>query len=330
MGELHFLTVCNFAYLPQARLLLDSIDRFHSDSSLTLFLVEERSRSWEFDDILSKFHRVVFMDELLGHERFKFLFPYSVVEACTSVKAHAILHLLEEHRKLVYLDPDIVLFDRLTRSSGINDSCDIGVTPHLIDLSADVHRSINDEITTLKTGTFNLGFLYVRSSTESRRILKWWASRLQEHCLDNASRGLFTDQKWINLLSGASESISVLRHSGLNVASWNLHERTLTLGSDGKFLANGVPLIFIHFSKFPGFGVDQFIKKASNQAVAISIARWYAEQVRRLQRSFLSNRNFEWSYFRYVDTGSPITPIERSAVAETPWEARSNFPFAQK
>jgi hypothetical protein len=62
------------------------------------------------------------------------------------------------------------------------------------------------------------------------------------------------DQKWINLVPGLFDRVFVSRNAGLNMAYWNLHERTLKPASEGYAVttrASGeaeTPLCFFHFS----------------------------------------------------------------------------------
>jgi glycosyltransferase involved in cell wall biosynthesis len=62
-------------------------------------------------------------------------------------------------------------------------------------------------------------------------------------------RGLFVDQRWVDLVPGLFSSVTIHRDPGCNVAYWNLYHRHVEY-SDGEHTVNGSPLKFYHFSGF--------------------------------------------------------------------------------
>ena len=104
----------------------------------------------------------------------------------------------------------------------------------------------------LYNGTYNLGFIALRRSAESMRLLAWWEERCLELGFSEGRTGLFVDQKWIDLAPGLFADIAILRDAGLNMAYWNLHERNL-LGAQPPYrvlspVSGEVPLRFFHYS----------------------------------------------------------------------------------
>jgi hypothetical protein len=62
--------------------------------------------------------------------------------------------------------------------------------------------------------------------------------------------GLFTDQKWMNLVPCFHDKgVLVSRNPGYNLAHWNMHARELR-SIQGEYLVDGYPLVFFHFSGF--------------------------------------------------------------------------------
>ncbi len=98
-------------------------------------------------------------------------------------------------------------------------------------------------------GAYNLGFIGVAAGEETDRFLAWWQARLRRHCVLAPERGLFVNQKWIDLVPGLFESVHVLRDATYNVARWNLYHRQLTMRDD-RVLVDGRPCRFFHFSGF--------------------------------------------------------------------------------
>ena len=63
---------------------------------------------------------------------------------------------------------------------------------------------------------------------------------------------MFTDQRWVDFAPSFFDHF-ILKDPTYNVAYWNLHERDLEW-TDGRYLVNGQPLTFFHFSGFvPAF-----------------------------------------------------------------------------
>ncbi|MFO0994993.1 MAG: hypothetical protein U1E67_24035, partial [Hyphomicrobiales bacterium] len=78
-------------------------------------------------------------------------------------------------------------------------------------------------------------------------------------------RGVFVDQKYLDLAPSFMEKLKVLRHPGYNVAYWNLVQRKIT-ENDGEFFANGQPLHFVHFSGIDLADRESFSRHQSRYA----------------------------------------------------------------
>ena len=172
-----------------------------------------------------------------------------VVEACTAVKAAALSHLLGQPgcTEVLYLDPDIYVYGALTPVWLALEHSSIVLTPHMLSPSRTSEGIRDNEISAMKHGIFNLGFIAVASGPIGKEFSAWWDSRLRDFCLDAPGDGLFTDQRWIDHVPVFFEGVHILRHEGCNVASWNLGERDIT-ERDGKIWVGRVPLVFWHFS----------------------------------------------------------------------------------
>jgi glycosyltransferase involved in cell wall biosynthesis len=100
------------------------------------------------------------------------------------------------------------------------------------------------EKTLRHAGIFNLGFVGV--SQNGKEFLSWWHERLQTEAVVDLANALFTDQRWVDFVPSLFPC-TILRDAGLNVAYWNLHERSLTKEND-TISVNGDTLKFFHFS----------------------------------------------------------------------------------
>jgi SAM-dependent methyltransferase/glycosyltransferase involved in cell wall biosynthesis len=174
---------------------------------------------------------------------------YSPIELATALKPFLLTWLLNQgYDGGIYLDPDIWVMGKLDELLLALQEHDIVLTPHLLEpLPEDGKRP--DNVTILRAGTYNLGFLGISGTPEARRFLNWWADVLRNKCIMNPQDGYHVDQKWIDLAVGYLRRVYICRSTAYNVAYWNLHERDLSV-HDGQFQVNGQPLIFFHFSGY--------------------------------------------------------------------------------
>ncbi len=171
---------------------------------------------------------------------------YDAVGYTVAFKPWLLLHVLKETPFIVYLDSDIQVFAPFNELDDCSAS--VCVTPHLLEpLPCDGKRPSETDV--LVAGVFNTGFVGVRRGEHAERFLTLWAERLIWGCVVNPDRGLYIDQRWLDLLVAMADDVRVMREPGYNVAYWNLTERALTRGPDG-WLVNGQTLRFYHFSSF--------------------------------------------------------------------------------
>ena len=238
-------TIASKNYLAYARVLLQSVARFHPNYRLFLCLVDEVSG--KFDPEREPFTIISAKD--LGIESFDDMrLRYDVMELNTAVKPFVFEHLFEKSEldALIYLDPDIRLYFKMGLLESVLDrGASVVLTPHITRPLEDGRSP--DDLDIVQAGVFNLGFIAVSRGDEGRRFVRWWAKRLTTGAAADLSQGLFTDQKWCNLAPALVGDLHILKYPGYNVAYWNLNERTLE-STDGMWLSNGVPLVFYHFS----------------------------------------------------------------------------------
>jgi len=233
-------------YLPMARVLVDSWRTYHPDCPIFVLLLD--STEGFFDPAAEDFETIR-VSELPIPNLSGFLFKYTVLEASTAVKPYLLDYLFRRYSidKLLYLDPDILILNSLDGLARSLEEANVLLTPHLLSpLPADGRKQDDHDI--LQAGTYNLGFLGLRNSLESRRLLRWWSDKLYHHCLVSIENNLFVDQRWMDLVPGMFEGVHILREPGYNVAYWNLHERAVAWTD--PLTVNGEVLHFFHFSGF--------------------------------------------------------------------------------
>lgn len=255
--QLTFFTIVAKNYFSYANTLCESIKSIHPESKIYI-AVSDEINSTEYGEY-TKFD-VININQLNLPEFEKFCFRYDVMELSTAIKPYVFRWIFDNTNaeNVIYLDPDIFVLSRLDRVTEILDGGSaVVVTPHITTRIDDgLHP---DETTMLKVGVFNLGFIAISSSDTGYKVVNWWADRLERGAVNDLSKGLFTDQKWVDLVPCLFSNVAILRDPGFNVAYWNLHERVISFEND-VWYANGEPIKFFHFSGIDLKNIERFSK----------------------------------------------------------------------
>lgn len=245
-GATELFTIIARNYLAHARVLAASLARHNPNSRLQVVVLDDPDRSISPEPSFEIIHA----DELPfdpPSDLYTMAATYDVTELATAIKPWAFEHLFARGAAVaIYLDPDIEVFDSLGPLEPLTRARGMVLTPHVTEpLPQDGKHP--DERDLLLSGIYNLGFLAL-SAEAARTFLPWWRGRLRRDCLNDTTRGLFVDQRWIDLAPALFEP-AILKDPGYNVAYWNLPHRALTLDGD-RILVDGRPLRFFHFSGF--------------------------------------------------------------------------------
>ncbi len=263
------------SYLSRARVLAQTLRQAHPDWALHGVLVDRPPPGVDVAAATAGFDRVVTAEALAIPRVRSWLFKHDLVEACTAVKGQMLLETLAAgFDKVVYLDPDIAVFHPLDSVIARLDSASVVLTPHQCEPNADAQAMRDNELTSLQYGSYNLGFLGVRQDAAGLAFATWWARLLHRACYDEVAKGLFTDQKYCDLVPGLFERVHVERDPGCNVASWNLSQRRLRF-EQGGIVVNGSKLKFYHFTKLGGAGDVMTERYAGGNTEVFEIWQWY-------------------------------------------------------
>jgi len=320
-------------YLPKAKILAKTLKQLHPDWQFHLVISDKIPSDKEnlFNTELSKphFDKVVWIEELPIPEICSWIFKHSVVEICTAVKGPYLRYLADQGiEKIVYIDPDIAILNSLEPIEEWLDEYGILLTPHLLNYT-DNPQSIQDNeiMGTMRHGTFNLGFLAINSTnTDGRRFVDWWADRLLSYCYADYDRGLFTDQKWVDLAPSFFEELLIIRDPGYDVASWNLDCRELDFNDHGQLMVNGsYPLRFYHFTGYDsgaGLNVVTSLTSGGANPVVNELWDWY---IRQLDANGHETMGAVPSFYATFDDGTKIEQEMRVLYRES-LELQKVFP----
>ena len=274
-----FFTICAKNFLAYARTLHASVRQHHPDARFYVALCD---RIDGMIDPATEPFEIIELERLAIPGLDGMIQRYNITELNTAIKPSVFEYLFERgERRVVYLDPDILVVSPLTDVvSRLGVDADAVLTPHVLDPAE--HAEI-DDIKMLQLGTFNLGFVALNGTGRVREIVRWWARRLEHQCVIDVPNGLFVDQKWADLLPSYIASTLVLHHPGYNVAYWNLPQRRVTREVSG-WTVNGAPLVFVHFSGNDLYDERVFSRHSPNFTMeaaggAADLLREYRERV---------------------------------------------------
>ncbi|WP_258311741.1 hypothetical protein [Achromobacter xylosoxidans] len=274
-----------------------------------MLLSDEAPASFHFDSAHEQFDQIVTIKDLGIEDLRRWMFGHDIVELCTAVKGAMLARLLQAgYDYVVYLDPDTAVFSPLNEMLELVERSSVVLTPHIVSPEATENGVIDNEIGSLKHGVYNLGFVAVRNVAAGVAFGNWWRGRLLKFCHDDVPNGLFTDQRWCDLVPALFDGVAVLRHCGYNVASWNLSGRPIAFTSDGEVTAGNFPLRFFHFTKINTVGEAMLERYAFGKTEVFELLRWYRERLIAHRAEGLPEG--WWAYGTYMD-GKPIRRAER-------------------
>ena len=315
---------CN--YLPKVRLLTKSIRDFHPECYIVVGLSDALNPSEQIPD--ETWDEVISVAQLDIPRWRPWAFTHNIVELSTAIKPFLLLSLLQRDNcaAVYYFDPDMVLFSRVDDMFAHLQGANIVLTPHLTTQESGIERVIDNEISSLKHGVYNLGFIGVNATSEGFKFTEWWADRTYHFCRDDIPNGLFTDQRWIDLAPALFDGVSIARNPRFNVAPWNLTTRTLTGNKSSGLLVNGYPLGFYHFTGFDS-GAHRIMAAKYNacNTTLIELVDWYEDRCRVASTDSLSRR--KWAFGYYSD-GTLVQSSHRRIFQQLPeLQTRYEDPF---
>ena len=152
---------------------------------------------------------------------------------------------------------------------------------------------------------------------------RWWKDRLREYCCDDIPRGMFTDQRWMDLAPAYFDEVVILREPVFNVATWNLSRRKV----EGEFARgltiDGKQIVFYHFSGLDSGAQFYMLNRyGASMRGLYELRSWYLSECDRMGQQEFSR--IPWAYGTF-DNGEPIQPLHRQRYRERA-ELRAAFP----
>ncbi len=297
-----FCSIAGANHLSYSMALAKSVKRNIKNSKFVLCLLENDIHSDAKD--YKYFDKIVLAKDLGVPNFTEFILKYNIYESACALKPFLLLHLFNKNwwgqSKFVYLDSDIRVYGPFNEMNEVLDKYAIVLTPHRLE-PQEILNSIDEEIVNLKDGVYQAGVIGVNStSKESKRFLQWWASRCYEYCNIDYYKGLYLDQKWLNLVPCFFNDVYTLTHPGYNMASWNLAQRSLEKVGPNKYIVNKKDqLQFFHFSgmyKWLHYNLDLHVPDKNNDIYKLITD--YENEYEALNHS--KYKDTPWSYDKHA------------------------------
>lgn len=296
---MYFFTSITTCYLPKARVLAETLKKHNPNAIMHLVISDDLPKDFDLQN--EDFDYVWNAEDFISTKNNKqWFYEHTVVELCTAVKPAAALHIFKhtDAKEIVFLDPDIAVFGSLDALHDELQENSVLITPHQVDPAVTDAGVRDEEICSLKYGVFNFGFFAVRRDAEGMRFLNWWNERLMKYCYDDIPNGLFTDQKWGDLIPALFACAKVLRNVEYNVATWNLATRKITGDENKGWYVNGNPLKFYHFTGFdPGAHRIMLAQHAKQGDPAWSLSLQYEKWIEEKGQSKLGKIPYKYAFY---------------------------------
>lgn len=303
-------TICAKNYLAQAKTLGESVLTHCPKADFYILLSDEIK---DEDIKCSKFNVVEAKN--IGIKKFyEMAYKYDVIEFSTSIKPFFLEKLINEKKydKVLYLDPDMVVYNSIELLFSYLDTHDALLTPHLLKPYVDYQGATSEE-EILFVGIYNLGFFGINNSENSMQMIKWWKEKLKNQCYADKEDALHVDQKWMDFLPALyGDRVKIIREAGINLAFWNMHERVF-VDTDSTFLVDDQELMIFHFSGFDSHDYENIARKQNKFSLKSSpqYRRLFENYVRKLELNDLDYHKKQQYTYNVYDNGVHILKYQR-------------------
>lgn len=228
--------------------------------------------------------------ELQEQGAVKILEKYKADQLRWALKPTYLKFLLKQgYDQVIYVDNDVFFYSDPTFLFDLLRDHSFLLTPHFY--SSDPSENQNWLEANFRVGLYNAGFIGV--SQKGISILDWWENCCVYNVKKSYWRGLFDDQKYLDLVPVLFDDVKIVKHKGCNLAGWNYRNYSYKREKDQCVLVNNEPLVFIHFAAlsftefsnpsnifFPEFQKYLTALKKENSSFEWKATRWEKRNIR--------------------------------------------------
>ena len=212
------------------------------------------------------------------------------------LKSVFLKHLLGQNEKVIYVDNDVFFYANPQFLFDLLNDNNILLTPHFY--RSNPAKDQNWLEANYRVGLFNAGFLGVNK--QAMDALTWWSACCLYKITKSTGRGLFDDQKYLDLFPVKFDGVHIVKHQGCNLAGWNAEDYQIATRSKEEVVINGkYPVVFIHFAE------SSMLLFSSPTSLLYPYYLKYLEELRGFSKNYTFTRTyFSWyivsSYFNFL------------------------------
>jgi hypothetical protein len=313
MSKSAVVTVVTHSYLHYASALASSCKKWLPEHDFFVVLIDRPPDGFSLPKSITNSIEA----EQLGIQNWaRFSFQYTPFELACAIKPYAMQHLFRKnYSDVIYLDSDIDVYSPLDTVRNSLDKNSIVLTPHLITpLPGDGRRPTEQLF--LTSGIFNAGLVACRASEAGQKFVNWWANRLQSDCYVDLKKGLFVDQKWLDLVPGIFNDVSIIRNPAVNTGHWTLSQFQLTCDTTNQYRVGGEALECFHFSSLLPSDPNEFFRAQTRVSFESmpALASLVSDYHKKVQLHDSEKYSSLGSNLKKLSDGTPIKAVWREAV----------------
>lgn len=230
-------TISTHDYLPKVEALYHSLmDKGTVDYDFYVLLIEEK----EWESTLNN-AVIISLKELEKSKPSPLYKKYRGDKLRWALKSVFLQYLIQKgFGQLIYVDNDIFFFDHPEVIFDKLKNADFLLTPHFY--QSFPHSNQRWFEANFRVGLYNAGFIACTSHAQEH--LAWWEEACIYNIKKNPNRGLFDDQKYLDMLPILFDGVAIIKDRAWNLAAWNDSDFDQAIPFDVK---NEHP-VFIHFT----------------------------------------------------------------------------------
>ncbi len=239
-----FCTITTLSHLYKVYALAESLKNQGHDFLLNVLVIDD-NRDYHFENC--RFFKLSDINAQPGAKEIVKKYRRNKDKMRWSLKPVLMKYLLTrpETSQLIYLDNDLYFFADYAFLFELLNLHSFLLTPHYYKNNPNENQNWLEA--NFRIGLYNAGF--VGANKDAINTLQWWADCCLYRCEKNSFRGMFDDQKYLDIIPIIEPTALIVRHKGCNVAGWNtdICRREIV---DHRVLIDGrFDIVFIHFNE---------------------------------------------------------------------------------
>lgn len=302
--KVSFFSIATRSRLSGVEILAKSLQYHCPAAVLYVYVVERSIEIANLNELPDNCVRIG-IEEIDITDLGRMTFQYDAMALCCALKPRVACDLLDRGGSdvVVYLDNDMRVYNdvsSLVEELQVDREASVWLTPHF----KSCHSSLRFDAI-LRSGAFNAGYFMVRNDEKGREFLGWWSNCTATECIEDPMHGILYDQKWLDLAQACFEYVRPIRHAGMNVGHWDLHEKAFIENNKSIFVRPNCPLMIYHFSGADRERISRHLTTEGNKIKGESIVKdlvcSYLDDLERSTKKFPTDCRYSYGYFNSGD-----------------------------